>query len=63
MTDISKYRDDFPILQTQMNGKPLAFLDSGASAQKPQSVIDAMNNVQASGYSNIHRGLVRFRRI
>jgi cysteine desulfurase/selenocysteine lyase len=57
MTDISKYRDDFPILQAQMNDKPLAFLDSGASAQKPQSVIDAMNNVQTSGYSNIHRGL------
>ncbi len=55
--DISKYRDDFPVLQTQMHGKPLAFLDSGASAQKPQTVIDAMNNVYKTGYSNIHRGL------
>jgi cysteine desulfurase/selenocysteine lyase len=53
------YRDDFPVLRTQMNGKPLAFLDTGASAQKPQSVIDAMNNVMAGGYSNIHRGLYR----
>lgn len=57
MSDLSKYRNDFPILQTQMNSKPLAFLDTGASAQKPQSVIDAMNNVQTGGYSNIHRGL------
>ncbi len=40
-----------------MNGKPLAFLDSGASAQKPQCVIDAMNEVLIGGYSNIHRGL------
>ena len=53
------YRADFPVLQTKMNGKPLAFLDTGASAQKPQSVIDAMNNVMAGGYSNIHRGLYR----
>lgn len=57
MNDISAYRDDFPILKTQMNGKPLAFLDSGASAQKPRQVIDAMNAVMESGYSNIHRGL------
>ncbi len=57
MTNISKYRDDFPVLQTQMNGKPLAFLDTGASAQKPQAVIDVMNNVQSNGYANIHRGL------
>ncbi len=55
--DISHYRDDFPVLKTQMNGKRLAFLDSGASAQKPQCVIDAMNNVLEGGYSNIHRGL------
>ena len=59
MADISKCRSDFPVLATQMNGKPLAFLDTGASAQKPQSVIDAMNAVQNSGYSNIHRGLYR----
>ena len=59
MSDISTHRDDFPILQTEMNGKPLAFLDTAASAQKPQSVIDAMDQVQKSGYSNIHRGLYR----
>lgn len=55
--DISRYRDDFPVLRTQAHGKPLAFLDSGASAQKPQAVIDAMNAVLEGGYSNIHRGL------
>jgi len=42
-----------------MNGKPLAFLDTGASAQKPQAVIDAMDAVLKGGYSNIHRGLYR----
>ena len=57
MTTMPDYRADFPVLQTQMNGKALAFLDSGASAQKPQSVIDAMNAVLEGGYSNIHRGL------
>ncbi|MFK7839141.1 MAG: aminotransferase class V-fold PLP-dependent enzyme [Bdellovibrionales bacterium] len=59
MADLSKYRDDFPVLHTQMNGKPLVFLDSGASAQKPKSVIDIMNKQQNQAYSNIHRGLYR----
>ncbi len=59
MTDLAHHRNDFPVLSTQMNGKPLAFLDSGASAQKPQAVIDAMNAVQTRAYSNIHRGLYR----
>ncbi len=53
----SKWRGDFPALSTTMHGKPLIFLDSAASAQKPQCVIDAMNKVLESGYSNIHRGL------
>lgn len=57
MADITQHRDDFPVLKTQMNGKPLAFLDTGASAQKPLSVIEAMDKVQKQGYSNIHRGL------
>lgn len=55
--DISRYRNDFPVLGTQMNGKPLAFLDTGASAQKPRAVIDKMNSILEGGYSNIHRGL------
>ncbi|PCJ96357.1 MAG: cysteine desulfurase [Zetaproteobacteria bacterium] len=53
----SPWRSDFPALSKTMNGKSLAFLDSAASAQKPQCVIDAMNDVLGSGYSNIHRGL------
>lgn len=53
----SPWRNDFPALAKTMNGKPLAFLDSAASAQKPQCVIDAMNDVLTGGYSNIHRGL------
>lgn len=57
--NMEQLRADFPILSMQMNGKPLAFLDSAASAQKPSQVIDTMNRVQKSGYSNIHRGLYR----
>lgn len=58
MTNIqSPWRIDFPALSKAMNGKPLAFLDSAASAQKPQCVMDAMNDVLTGGYSNIHRGL------
>ncbi len=54
----SPWRDDFPVLKTLAHGnKPLVFLDSAASAQKPQVVIDAMNDVLTGGYSNIHRGL------
>ncbi len=57
--DFGDYRQDFPVLQAQMNGKRLAFLDSAASAQKPHHVITAMDHVQREGYSNIHRGLYR----
>ena len=57
--DIQNARADFPILQTQMNGKPLAFLDSAASAQKPQIVIDTMSEIMEQGYANIHRGLYK----
>ena len=57
MTANLDVRKDFPALSVPMNGKPLAFLDTAASAQKPQAVIDAMNAVLESGYSNIHRGL------
>ena len=53
-------RDDFPVLQREMNGKPLAYLDTAASAQKPQAVIDAMNSTLSDHYSNIHRGLYEF---
>src|SRR5262249_51524621 len=55
--DLAKYRADFPVLQTQMHGQRLAFLDSAASAQKPQIVIDVMAGGMENGYSNIPRGL------
>lgn len=53
-------RKDFPVLQQDVNGRPVAYLDSAASAQKPQAVIDAMNKVMASHYSNVHRGVYEF---
>ncbi|MCT8160517.1 cysteine desulfurase [Pseudoruegeria sp. SHC-113] len=57
MYDVSKIRADFPILSRQVNGKPLVYLDNGASAQKPQAVIDAVTRGYAEEYSNVHRGL------
>ncbi len=51
------WRHHFPILSQKMNGKPLVYLDSAASAQKPVQVIDAMGDVMRNGYANIHRGL------
>ena len=55
--DAAKLRADFPILQTSARGKPLVFLDSAASAQKPRAVIDAMSRFQETSYANIHRGV------
>ncbi len=55
--DVERVRKDFPILQTLARGKPLVFLDSAASAQKPQAVIDAMVDVYSRNYANIHRGV------
>ena len=57
MYDVQKIRADFPILSRQVNGKPLVYLDNGASAQKPQVVIDAVTRAYAEEYSNVHRGL------
>lgn len=57
MYNVEKIRADFPILSREVNGKPLVYLDSGASAQKPQVVIDAVNRAYADEYSNVHRGL------
>ena len=57
MFDVSEIRQDFPILSRQVNGKPLVYLDNGASAQKPQVVIDAINHAYTCEYSNVHRGL------
>ena len=57
MYDIDKIRSDFPILSREVNGKPLVYLDNGASAQKPQAVIDAVTRGYAEEYANVHRGL------
>lgn len=53
----AQLRADFPILQTQMRGKPLVYLDTAASAQKPGVVIDAVSNFYRNENANIHRGL------
>jgi cysteine desulfurase/selenocysteine lyase len=55
--DIARIRADFPILTQKIRGKPLVFLDSAASAQKPRAVIDAMRNAMETQYANVHRGL------
>ena len=57
MYDVTAIRGDFPILSRQVNGKPLVYLDNGASAQKPQAVIDAVSKGYAEEYANVHRGL------
>ncbi len=55
--DIDRIRADFPILSRHVNGKPLVYLDNGASAQKPQAMIDAVTRAYSEEYSNVHRGL------
>jgi cysteine desulfurase/selenocysteine lyase len=57
MLDVARIRADFPILSRQVNGRPLVYLDNGASAQKPQAVIDAVVQGYARDYANVHRGL------
>ena len=54
--DIEAVREDFPILSEEINGHPLAFLDSGASAQKPEAVLQRMEQVYRHDYANVHRG-------
>jgi cysteine desulfurase/selenocysteine lyase len=55
--DVDAIRADFPILARQVHGKPLVYLDNGASAQKPRAVIDSMVGTMENGYANVHRGL------
>ena len=57
MYDVTKIRKDFPILARTVHGKPLVYLDNGASAQKPQAVIDAVSRAYGEEYANVHRGL------
>ena len=55
--DIARIRDDFPILQRQVRGKPLVYLDNAATSQKPQVVIDTITRFYAAENANIHRGV------
>jgi cysteine desulfurase/selenocysteine lyase len=54
--DLARIRADFPILSEKIRGKPFTFLDSGASAQKPRQVIQAMVTMMETAYANVHRG-------
>ncbi len=55
--DVARIREDFPILKTMVNGKPLVYLDNAATAQKPQAVLDTLNRYYTEENSNIHRGV------
>ena len=55
--DVDRVWRDFPILARQVHGKPLVFLDSAASSQRPQSVIDAVNEYERLHHANVHRGV------
>src|SRR5690242_7430681 len=55
--DLQRVRAQFPILHTKINGKPLAYLDNGASSQMPQPVIDRLIRYRTSEHANIHRGV------
>jgi cysteine desulfurase / selenocysteine lyase len=55
--DAQKLRADFPILAQEINGKPLAYLDSAVTSQKPRQVLDAMTNFYETSYANVHRGV------
>ena len=57
MFDVSEIRADFPILAREVNGKPLVYLDNGASSQKPEVVINAITQAYKEEYANVHRGL------
>jgi len=54
--DVQKIRSDFPILSREVNGKPLVYLDNGASAQKPQVVIDAIGHHRRHQYGRLWLG-------
>ena len=55
--DLARIRADFPILGRPVNGRPLVYLDSAASAQKPQVVIDAVTRHYQTSNANVHRGV------
>ena len=55
--DIDSIREQFPILHQEVNGKPLVYLDNGASSQKPKRVIDAISHYYENDHANVHRGV------
>ena len=55
--DVAKIRADFPALALKVYGKPLVYLDNGASAQKPRIVLDTVQRAYSEEYANVHRGL------
>ncbi|MFQ5764816.1 MAG: SufS family cysteine desulfurase [Rhodospirillales bacterium] len=55
--DVDRIRGDFPILRQEVYGKPLVYLDNGASSQRPKAVLDAMSEAYETYYSNVHRGV------
>jgi cysteine desulfurase / selenocysteine lyase len=57
MLDVARIRKDFPVLDREVHGRPLVWLDSAATAQKPQSVIDAMGRFYEQSNANVHRGV------
>ena len=57
--DVETIRKDFPILKTKMNGKPLVYLDSAATSQKPVQVLNAISEYYRTYNANIHRGLYK----
>src|SRR5438046_9139153 len=61
--DPLKVRADFPILQTKAHGKPLVYLDNGATTQKPRAVIDAIKHYYEAQNANVHRGVYQLSQI
>jgi len=55
--DLARIRKDFPVLSREFGGRPLVYLDSAATSQKPQSVIDAVSDFYSSHNANVHRGV------
>lgn len=63
LPDIGVYREDFPSMMLEVNGKPLAYLDTASSAQKPRATMYTMIDAMERHYANIHRGLYHFSRV
>ena len=58
--DFSTIKDDFPIFQRKINGKPIVYLDSGATSQKPQAVLDAMDDYYRNHSASVNRGCLLY---